>query len=274
MNMPDNSETPSVKFADLGVRVASALFLIIVAVLAFWKNIAFVTLFVGFGAALMLWEFRRLVLGQLSLKDPPLWIMIVSSVLAVEATGYLSLWWAAAPMAMGIVGLFLFDRANIRWMGPGLIYITLALCVLVDMRRAPDTGLLTVLWMILVVVAADVGGYFAGRLIGGPKLWPAVSPKKTWAGAIGGLVLALMVGMVFWLGGWGANLSVILPLSIVVAMASQAGDLLESALKRKFGRKDSSSLIPGHGGLLDRFDGLLGGLLMFGLIERLGLLAG
>ncbi|MEO0911767.1 MAG: phosphatidate cytidylyltransferase [Pseudomonadota bacterium] len=263
-----------VKFADLGVRVASAVFLIIIAVLAFWKNIAFMTLFVAIWTALMLWEYRRMVVGQFTWRDPALWVVVAASILAVELTGNLTLWWAALPLVLGVCALFFVDRAHIIWMAPGLLYITLAMCVLVDMRRVPDVGLVTVLWMILVVVAADVGGYFAGRMIGGPKLWPAVSPKKTWAGALGGLALALLVGLVFYLGGWGANLAIILPLSIAIAIASQAGDLLESALKRHFGVKDSGGMIPGHGGLLDRFDGLLGGLLMFGLIERLGLLTG
>ncbi|WP_161861283.1 phosphatidate cytidylyltransferase [Algicella marina] len=272
--MADQPKTPEVKFADLGVRFASAVFLIAVAVLAFWNDIAFATLFVSLGAGLMLWEYRRIVRRGVSLTEPVLWITIIFSVLAVMMTGYISLWGAAIPMAVGVALLAWRDRDNLRWMGPGFVYITLALCVLVDMRRTEETGLLTVLWMILVVVAADVGGYFAGRTFGGPKLWPKVSPKKTWSGAIGGLVLALCVGLVFWVGGWGANLAIILPLSVAVAVASQAGDLLESSIKRHFGVKDSSALIPGHGGLLDRFDGLLGGLLMFGLVERLGLLTG
>lgn len=267
-------DAPSVKFADLGVRVASAVFLIVIAVLAFWKNIAFMTLFVGIGAALMLWEYRRMVVGRFNLRDPGLWIVLLAAIVAVELTGNWTLWWAALPLGAGVALLFAFDRTHFKWMAPGLLYIVLALCVLVDMRRVPDIGLLVVLWMILVVVAADVGGYFAGRLVGGPKLWPAVSPKKTWSGAIGGWVLALLVGLIFWIGDWGVHSAVILPLSLVIAMASQAGDLLESSLKRHFGVKDSGGMIPGHGGLLDRFDGLLGGLLMFGLVERLGLLAG
>ncbi|MCG7623302.1 phosphatidate cytidylyltransferase [Epibacterium sp. Ofav1-8] len=112
------------------------------------------------------------------------------------------------------------------------------------------------LWLILVVVATDVAGYFAGKHFGGPKFWPAVSPKKTWSGTAGGWVAAAVIGVLFaWLGGLPAS---VIPLSVVVSMASQAGDIAESALKRYLGVKDSSQLIPGHGGVFDRFDGMLG----------------
>ena len=263
-----------IKFADLGIRVLSAIVLIVLSFLAFWKDIFFVVLLVGAGVGLMLWEYRRLILGELSLQDRPLWIMIGAGAVAVLLTGYMSLWWAVLPIVGGAALLYALDRPHWRWMAPGLLYIVIGMAVLVDLRRAPDTGFETVLWLILVVMAADIGGYFAGRIIGGPKLWPAVSPKKTWAGLLGGLALALCVGLIFWLGGWAANQHIILILSLLVALASQGGDLLESALKRHFGVKDSSSLIPGHGGVLDRFDGLLGALLMFGFLESLSIATG
>lgn len=119
-----------------------------------------------------------------------------------------------------------------------------------------EAGLWWVLWLIGVVVATDVAGYFAGRAIGGPKLWPAVSPKKTWSGAIAGWGGAAAIGLLF-AGATAAGLG-LAGLSIAVSIASQIGDIAESALKRRVGVKDSSALIPGHGGLLDRFDGMLG----------------
>ena len=118
--------------------------------------------------------------------------------------------------------------------------------------------------LVLVVVVTDVAGYFAGRAIGGPKFWPRVSPKKTWAGTVAGWIAAGLLSLVFitWYGaGWS-----LVGLSIAVSMASQMGDIAESAMKRKVGAKDSSSLIPGHGGLLDRFDGMLGGAVFLLLV--------
>ena len=124
------------------------------------------------------------------------------------------------------------------------------------MQVRDDLGFGWMLWLVLVVVATDVVGYFAGRLIGGPKFWPAVSPKKTWAGTAAGWIGAAIVGLVFSINtGAGAQL---MGISIAVSMASQMGDIAESGMKRQMGVKDSSNLIPGHGGLMDRFDGMLG----------------
>jgi phosphatidate cytidylyltransferase len=119
-----------------------------------------------------------------------------------------------------------------------------------------DLGFNWMLWLVLVVVVTDVVGYFAGRMIGGPKFWPRVSPKKTWSGTSCGWLGAAGVGVIFMIAeGVGAQL---IGVSIAVSMASQMGDIAESAIKRRTGVKDSSNLIPGHGGLLDRFDGMLG----------------
>jgi phosphatidate cytidylyltransferase len=122
--------------------------------------------------------------------------------------------------------------------------------------------------LLVVVVASDVGGYFAGKLIGGPKILPSISPKKTWSGTLGGWALAAVVGFIaiqLGMGGFG-----LVVLSIFVAMAAQIGDLLESMMKRKAGVKDSSNLIPGHGGLLDRFDGVMGASVALGIVLALG----
>jgi len=120
-------------------------------------------------------------------------------------------------------------------------------------------GLTFLLWVVAVVIATDVMGYFGGRMIGGPKFWPAISPKKTWSGTVAGWIGAALVGVVFakWAGGAGW-LWVFSPL---VAFASQMGDIAESAIKRRTLVKDSSALIPGHGGVLDRFDAMIGAIL-------------
>ena len=136
---------------------------------------------------------------------------------------------------------------------------------LVELRFA--NGQSAILWLISVVVASDVMGYFAGRILGGPKFWPAVSPKKTWSGTVAGWIGAAIVGVIFWRLGFGSIWVVLL--SPVVALAGQMGDIAESWLKRRAGIKDSSNPIPGHGGLLDRFDALIGAtvvLMLIGLI--------
>jgi len=125
-------------------------------------------------------------------------------------------------------------------------------------------GALWIVWLLLVVIASDVLGYFAGRTFGGPKFWPAISPKKTWSGTVAGWIGAGIVGLVFAL--FTEASMILVPLSMLLSFAGQLGDIAESAIKRRTGIKDSSSLIPGHGGLLDRFDALLFvALVMFAL---------
>ena len=129
-----------------------------------------------------------------------------------------------------------------------------------------DFGFGWMMWLVLVVVVTDVVGYFAGRAIGGPKFWPKVSPKKTWSGTAAGWVGAAIVGMLFSINtGVGYQL---VGVSIAMSMASQMGDIAESGMKRRVGVKDSSNLIPGHGGLLDRFDGMLGAALFLLIIGQ------
>src|SRR5690606_37754461 len=152
---------------------------------------------------------------------------------------------------------------------PGLVYAALVLAAPVVLRMDTELGLVAVFWLFAVVWGSDVMAYFCGRTIGGPKLWPAVSPKKTWSGFIGGTGFA--VG-----GGTGvaavAGVPSLMPAALVslfAAVLSQGGDLFESSLKRRFGVKDSGKLIPGHGGLMDRLDGfVLAGL--FALLIGVG----
>ena len=137
-----------------------------------------------------------------------------------------------------------------------MAYATAALIAAVWLRHDPEYGFAAVLFVLLIVWATDSGGYFAGRGIGGPKLWPRVSPNKTWAGAAGSVFAALAVAGGFVAAGSGSALR-LLVIAIVLSVASQLGDLFESAVKRRFGVKDSGSIIPGHGGLLDRLDGFV-----------------
>ena len=149
--------------------------------------------------------------------------------------------------------------------------MTAAMGALLVFRNREPEGVLLILWLVVVVVAADVGAYFVGRRVGGAKLWPAVSPGKTWSGALGGLAAAGLVGCFFaWLVvGWHP-LRIGL-LSLGIAVCSQLGDLLELAVKRRFGVKDASRLIPGHGGVMDRLDGVMGGVWFFAIADSLGI---
>ena len=166
---------------------------------------------------------------------------------------------AAGPdfFALGLlVGAFFFLTIISRrpQLGAGVLYCGLPIYALLLIRHEPD-GLRNALWALSLVWATDIGAYFAGRSIGGPKLAPRVSPNKTWAGLIGGIVLATVAAAVM-------GQVYLLPLSFVIAtpllaILAQAGDLYESHLKRRAGVKDSGSVIPGHGGFLDRLDGVV-----------------
>ncbi|MFZ5737842.1 MAG: phosphatidate cytidylyltransferase [Pseudomonadota bacterium] len=172
---------------------------------------------------------------------------------------------ALVAAVLGVGGLTLLGDQPRRWTATGLGYAAAALIASILVRLDPDHGFAALVLVLLVVWGADIGGYFAGRTIGGPKLWPRVSPKKTWAGAIGGLVLSLVVGLGFGLAGFGKVVP-LLVLAAVLSTASQLGDLLESAVKRRFGVKDSSHIIPGHGGLMDRLDGYVAAVVVAVLI--------
>ena len=146
--------------------------------------------------------------------------------------------------------------APLSWGVAGAGLIVLAGATLAWLRRTPDTGAANTLFLLGAVWASDIGAFAAGRILGGPRLAPAVSPSKTWAGAAGGLLAAAVIGAaVAWAAdGSGAAGTAT---ALALAVAAQAGDLLESAVKRRLGVKDSGRLIPGHGGLLDRLDGLI-----------------
>lgn len=143
------------------------------------------------------------------------------------------------------------------WLAVGVLYIGLTGIALIELRHDNAAGQANVLFLFLVVWASDIGAYMAGRLVGGPKLAVSISPNKTWSGAVGGLGAAMLVGVAtaMLLAPGGATRAA--AVAAVLGVFSQAGDLLESWIKRHFDVKDSSALIPGHGGLLDRLDGVL-----------------
>jgi len=166
---------------------------------------------------------------------------------------------AAGPdfFALGLIAgaaFFVTIVTRLPRLGWGLIYVGIPALALLFLRELPN-GLLVAFWALAIVWATDIGAYFAGRSIGGPKLMPRVSPSKTWAGLIGGMVAALVCGLIFYSQ---AGLPVELALtSPILAVIAQIGDLYESGLKREAGVKDSGNILPGHGGVLDRLDGVV-----------------
>jgi phosphatidate cytidylyltransferase len=157
------------------------------------------------------------------------------------------------------------------WTSLGVAYVGLPAVSLIWLRAAPELGLSALLWLLIVVWTTDTAAYFAGRAIGGPRLAPRVSPSKTWSGLCGGMLGAALTGaLTAWLLGSERLLQAAGP-GAVLAIVAQLGDLAESALKRAARVKDSGSLIPGHGGLLDRVDGLL---FAAPALALLGLIAG
>ena len=176
---------------------------------------------------------------------------------------------ALLASALGIAAVALLSPERAFWSAAGFAYAAAAEIASVLVRLDQTWGLAALMLILLVVWVTDIGGYFAGRGIGGPKLWPRISPKKTWAGAIGGFAASLVVAGGFAAAGLGKTGPMLL-MGAALSIASQLGDLLESAVKRRFGVKDSSHIIPGHGGLMDRLDGFVAAVVMaaiFGVLR-------
>lgn len=183
------------------------------------------------------------------------------------ATGRIDI--SLVAIILGLACVVLLSQERRIWVATGFFYAAAAQIASVLVRLDPIWGFPALIIILLVVWVTDIGGYFAGRGIGGPKLWPRVSPKKTWAGAIGGFAASIVVAGGFAAFGLG-KIGPILLLGAALSIVSQFGDLFESAVKRRFGVKDSGHIIPGHGGLLDRLDGFVAAVVMaaiFGLLR-------
>ncbi len=155
-------------------------------------------------------------------------------------------------------------------MPAGILWVGIPCVALLWIAADPAHGRAKVLWLLFVVWATDVGAYAVGRTVGGPRLAPRMSPNKTWSGLLGGMACAGLIGVVIgWIGGM-ASLWLALVGGAVLAVIAQFGDLAESVVKRRFGVKDASTLIPGHGGLLDRLDGLLAVAPLMALLDWIG----
>lgn len=236
---------------DLTKRTLAGAAMIVVALLAltmggvvFWIVMTLVSLFMmaewadlqGAGA-------RHKRLGQYAL-------FVALAIMSPFAAG-------ADPFALGLLfgaAFFVVIVTRLPWLAAGVLYAGLPVLALVLIRRQEE-GIVWTLWALSLVWATDIGGYFAGRAIGGPKLAPRISPAKTWSGLAGGVVLASSLGAAFY-GWYGLPMRLTLA-TPALAVLAQSGDLFESWLKRRAGVKDSGNILPGHGGVLDRLDGLV-----------------
>jgi phosphatidate cytidylyltransferase len=156
---------------------------------------------------------------------------------------------------------------SVIWLFSGTLYILASIYCLYWLRLSSDAGHILIYWLLCLVWAADTGAYIAGSLIGGPKLAPNISPKKTWSGLIGALVSAIVVGIITGKIIEGQLYWTLVIISLMIGALSQGGDLLQSYAKRYFGVKDSGKIIPGHGGILDRIDGLMAAALGAALVQ-------
>lgn len=253
---PDAARAPGGKLADLGVRVMSAIVMAALALGAVWIGGWLFAAFWTIVGIAMLWEWQHLVGGESVSTRLYVGAGAVSLIAGLASLGH-----AEAAMVVLVIGAlasaWLADGARALWSGAGVVYVGLMVIAVCVLRASLFYGLLATLWLFAVVWTTDVMAYFGGRLIGGPKLWPRVSPGKTWSGFLVGVTCGAAASSALALSlttPGEASVFPLIVLGLVTAAISQGGDLFESSLKRRFGAKDSGRVIPGHGGALDRLD--------------------
>lgn len=281
MSMSQPLPTPVLRpGSETFLRVSFGIFLAVIAiVLALYgdpRPFAAVTVLMALFASR---EWHRLVRSpdaREAADHGPMHVQTAVSAGAI-AVSVIALMMRLAPVALlllviGVVAAFVLARQrgdNPAWHAFGVIYIGLPSLALVALRIYPPQGALVVLGMFLIVWATDTGALVFGKLIGGKKLAPRLSPGKTWAGTIGGSVTAALV-FALYIAFFGFNVLLAMLFAFLFSFVAHGGDLFESAVKRRFGTKDSGGLIPGHGGVLDRMDSMFAcsvvlALLIFGL---------
>ena len=239
---------------NLLLRVVSAAVLAPLALVAAYIGGLPFALFWGIAALVVLWEWMTLVVG------PNYRLLVLSCAAAIAVADFLA--WLGRPVtALFMVGLgalagAIFAPSERRlWVIAGAGYAGGMVLAPVFLRADAGFGFAVILLFFAIVWTTDVLGYFAGRAFGGPKLWPAVSPKKTWSGAIAGTVGAVAVALLVAAQFGSFDRIAIIAVALLLSIMAQAGDLFESWVKRRFDAKDSSHIIPGHGGVMDRLDG-------------------
>jgi phosphatidate cytidylyltransferase len=258
---------PSPSWADLGPRLLSAA--VIIAVIAVglyfggyvWAGLAAVV----FGVTYREWE-QMITLRPLAPLGMVLIALLAIGTIAYPAFGPLAT--IGSAIAAIVVALF-GGKALIPWRIGGLIYFALTIIAALGMRGTGPAGLVAGWYLGVVIASNDTGAYFVGRVLGGPKLAPMISPAKTISGAVGGWVIGTLAGTAFWMIFTPSPWWIGLLLTGVLGLAGQSGDLAESAIKRTFRIKDSGDIIPGHGGFMDRLDSVAAGLLLVFVVGAL-----
>ena len=243
--------------SDLRLRTVSSIVLVLGALAAVFAGGIWFRLSILAVAVLMAVEWGTLI-GRDGQRNRARWLVVVPVVAALGVS------FAIGPgiaLAVGLAGAILSavvasfqGIARAGWMISAALSTMVTGVAVIWLRELPETGLAVVIWMLATVAATDVGAYLIGRTVGGPKLCPSISPGKTWSGAIGGVCAAGVVAFVTSLLVQDARPEVLFPMTVLLSVVGQGGDLMESALKRNFKVKDSGGLIPGHGGVLDRVD--------------------
>jgi phosphatidate cytidylyltransferase len=246
----------SLRGSELALRVCSALVLVPLAIGTAYLGGWPFALFWGAAAIGVLWEWSSLVARHEQFSTLLAGGASLALAVVLVATGHVLP--ALIVVAMGALGAASLTLAERRtWVAAGIPYAGVLAIGPIILRSDGEQGFLAVLFLFAIVWTTDIGAYFVGRAFGGPKLVPRVSPNKTWAGAIGGLLASVVVAVVVAKMAALTSLFALAMVAVVLSVLAQAGDLFESFLKRRFDAKDSSHLIPGHGGLMDRLDGFV-----------------
>lgn len=259
MSTPAKSDQPAAGGDSLLMRLASAAVLAPAAVGATYAGGPIFAALVAFAAVIMVFEWARMVEGREFTASFYVLAVGSSAALALAAADRYGPGLAACALAcIGAFAVSRFTGGRPGWAAFGAVYVLAPCVALLWLREAFEHGRAMTLMLFLIVWAADTGGYVGGRLVGGPKMSPVVSPAKTWAGAVGGVLLGGLSGLL--VSTWiydSSNPALYMLVGASLGLASILGDMAESAFKRHFGVKDVSNFIPGHGGALDRLDGMI-----------------
>jgi phosphatidate cytidylyltransferase len=253
--------------SNLQVRILSAVILAAIAIVATWIGGASFRLLIAIGGMIVFWEWQTITgydkYGILEMAAPG---AMVAAAFMVTA-GFPALQSIVPATFAMFFAIAAVARRNVPyWFPAGVPYALLPMLGLAALRGESSTGLAAIIFLFSIVWATDIFAYFGGRTFGGAKLAPAISPGKTRSGAACGALAGVMAGVVAAAIAGSDNLIWLAVLALVLSIASQAGDLFESFVKRRFGVKDSGTILPGHGGLMDRVDGLIGATVVLYLI--------
>lgn len=254
--MPGPESDRSANRRNLLLRVVSALVLAPLAIATAWFGGWPFAAFWGLAAAGVSWEWTTIVAPAAARLVMLTGFGALALALGLSGTGHFAA--AVVVVVLGAAAInVVAPTGRGVWAGGGLIYAAVLLLAPVLLRRDPQGGFVAILLLFAVVWGTDILGYIVGRAVGGPKLWPRVSPNKTWSGALAGAAAGILIGFGFAQALQPRSTVYFAVLGLVLSVVAQAGDLFESAVKRRFGTKDASQLIPGHGGLMDRLDGFI-----------------